>query len=114
MAGYLSKVTVKGHTYYRLVESYRENGKVKHRILENYGTTPPESVRATVRATPVSATIKRVSATHTITFTASQWTGIELRAKQKGMTTAEYLKWRIPDGDRPSHHGPKGILKRLY
>ncbi len=52
MAGYLSIVTVKGHKYYRLVESYRENGKVKHRILVNYGSTPPEGISATVvRAT---------------------------------------------------------------
>jgi hypothetical protein len=63
MAGYLSKVTVRGHTYFRLVESYREDGKVKHRILENYGTHPPDSAMSTVSTTPVSATIKPVRAT---------------------------------------------------
>lgn len=55
---YLSIVTVKGHKYYRLVESYRENGKVKHRILVNYGSTPPEGISATPEK-EVSATLER-------------------------------------------------------
>lgn len=59
---YLSTVTVKGHKYYRLVESYREDGKVKHRILKNYGRTAPLGVSATndkVVDKSVSATVVR-------------------------------------------------------
>ena len=61
---YLSTVTVKGHKYYRLVESYREDGKVKHRILKNYGRTAPLGVSATVvSATKDKVVDKSVSAT---------------------------------------------------
>lgn len=35
---YLAKTTSKGHDYYKIMESYRENGKVKHRVLQNIGT----------------------------------------------------------------------------
>ncbi len=61
---YLSTVTVKGHKYYRLVESYREDGKVKHRILKNYGRTAPLGVSATkdkVVDKSVSATVVRAT-----------------------------------------------------
>jgi hypothetical protein len=38
---------IKGKTYYYLVESYRENGKVKKRTLKYLGATPqvPEELR---------------------------------------------------------------------
>ena len=38
---------IKGKTYYYLVESYRENGKVKTRTVKYLGTTPdvPEELR---------------------------------------------------------------------
>ena len=35
---YLAKTTAKGHDYYKIMESYRENGKIKHRVLQNIGT----------------------------------------------------------------------------
>ena len=35
---YLAKTTAKGHDYYKIMESYRENGKVKHRVVKNIGT----------------------------------------------------------------------------
>ena len=36
---YLSKSTVKGHDYYRIMESYREDGRIKHRTILNIGNT---------------------------------------------------------------------------
>lgn len=36
--------TIKGVKYYYLVESKREGGKVKQKILQYFGTTPPEGV----------------------------------------------------------------------
>ena len=48
---YLAKTTSKGHDYYKIMESYRVEGKTKHRILLNIGTLSnlfallPESVR---------------------------------------------------------------------
>jgi transposase len=46
---YLKKQTIKkrngkSYTYYRLAESYRENGKVKHRIVAELGALKPEEV----------------------------------------------------------------------
>jgi transposase len=46
---YLKSQTVKkpggkAYTYYRLVESYREDGKVKHRILAELGSLSPKDV----------------------------------------------------------------------
>ncbi len=38
---YIACRTVKGKNYYCKVESYREGGKVKQRVLEYYGTTDP-------------------------------------------------------------------------
>ena len=35
---YLAKTVSKGHEYYKVMESYREGGKVKHRVLYNIGT----------------------------------------------------------------------------
>lgn len=35
---YLAKTTSKGHDYYKIMESYRENGKPKHRQLYNIGS----------------------------------------------------------------------------
>ena len=35
---YLAKTTSKGHEYFKIMESYRENGKVKHRVIYNIGT----------------------------------------------------------------------------
>ena len=34
---YLVTSMVKGHEYFRIMESYRENGKIKHRTLYNIG-----------------------------------------------------------------------------
>jgi len=33
---------IKGHLYYYLVESVREGGKVRQKILKYFGTTRPE------------------------------------------------------------------------
>jgi uncharacterized protein YaaQ len=38
---YLRMVMVKGYTYFRLVESFRQEGKVKQRILKNYHNIRP-------------------------------------------------------------------------
>lgn len=35
---YIAKTTAKGHDYFKIMESYRENGKAKHRVLLNIGT----------------------------------------------------------------------------
>ena len=40
----VTKPNGKSYTYYRLAESYRENGKVKHRILAELGALNPEEV----------------------------------------------------------------------
>ena len=40
----VKKANGKSYTYYRLAESYRENGKVKHRILAELGALKPEEV----------------------------------------------------------------------
>lgn len=37
---YVRKKRVKGYEYYQLVESYRENGKVRQRMLEHLGEYP--------------------------------------------------------------------------
>lgn len=37
---YVRKKRLKGHDYYYLVESYRQNGKVKTRTLKYLGTSP--------------------------------------------------------------------------
>ena len=39
---YISETTVKGHVYFRLIESYRHEGHIKHRIIKNYSRTPPD------------------------------------------------------------------------
>jgi hypothetical protein len=45
---FIRTVTVKGHKYYRLVESYRQGGKVKQRYIaticseETWGANEPE------------------------------------------------------------------------
>ena len=43
-----SKVTVKGKTYHRVLlrQSYRENGKVKHRTMANLSACSPEEIQA--------------------------------------------------------------------
>jgi transposase len=43
------KANGKSYTYYRLAESYRENGKVKHRILAELGALKPEEVEYLAR-----------------------------------------------------------------
>jgi len=56
---YIVTRKVKGNPYYFKVEGYRENGKVKQRVLEYYGTTDP---RKNPDASPI---IKReLKATH--------------------------------------------------
>jgi transposase len=40
----VKKANGKSYTYYRLAESYREDGKVKHRILAELGALKPEEV----------------------------------------------------------------------
>ena len=37
---YVKRKRLKGHDYYYLVESFRQNGKVKTRNLKYLGTTP--------------------------------------------------------------------------
>lgn len=37
---YVRKKNLKGHDYYYLVESYRQDGKVRTRTLKYLGTTP--------------------------------------------------------------------------
>lgn len=49
---YVRRATVKGHTYYYLVESYREGKKVRQRILEYYGKNPPPDVLNIVKERP--------------------------------------------------------------
>jgi len=41
---YIRKITVKGHDYFQLVESYREDGKKKLRIIQHLGPTRPASM----------------------------------------------------------------------
>lgn len=49
---YLAKTTSKGHDYYKVIESYREDGKVKHRTVYNIGCLSdlyallPENIKA--------------------------------------------------------------------
>jgi transposase len=43
------KTNGKSYTYYRLAESFRENGKVKHRILAELGALKPEEVEYLAR-----------------------------------------------------------------
>ena len=45
----VKKPNCKSYTYYRLAESYRENGKVKHRILAELGALKPEEVEYLAR-----------------------------------------------------------------
>ena len=45
----VKKPNGKSYTYYRLAESYRENGKVKHRILAELGPRKPEEVEYLAR-----------------------------------------------------------------
>jgi len=45
----VKKPNGKSYTYYRFVESYRENGKVKHRILAELGALKPEEVEYLAR-----------------------------------------------------------------
>lgn len=49
---YLAKTTSKGHDYYKVIESYREDGKVRHRTVYNIGRLSdlyallPENIKA--------------------------------------------------------------------
>ena len=45
----VKKAHGKSYTYYRLAESYRENGKVKHRVLAELGALKPEEVEYLAR-----------------------------------------------------------------
>jgi transposase len=45
----VKKANGKSYTYYRLAESYRENGKVKHRILAELGALKPDEVEYLAR-----------------------------------------------------------------
>jgi transposase len=45
----VKKANGKSYTYYRLAESYRENGKVKHRILAELGALKPREVEYLAR-----------------------------------------------------------------
>ena len=45
----VKKANGKSYTYYRLAESYRENGKVKHRILAELGALKSEEVEYLAR-----------------------------------------------------------------
>jgi len=45
----IKKPSGKSYTYYRLVESYREDGKVKHRILAELGSLTPDEVEYLAR-----------------------------------------------------------------
>jgi len=42
---YVRGKRLKGHDYYYLVESYRQDGKVKTRTLQYLGTTPEVPVK---------------------------------------------------------------------
>ncbi len=59
---YLAKTTSKGHDYYKIMESYREENKIKHRVIYNIGTIKelfallPEGVKG---GTSSSATTER-------------------------------------------------------
>ena len=120
---YISVTTVKGNRYYRLVESYKQEGKVKHRIIENYGRTPPpgyveKPVNATnVRATGVSATKVRatkvratgISAMATTTPTDFQ-IAVRKWAAESHETPDEYLARFAARKKNPlaSNHDPTG------
>lgn len=45
----IKKPSGKSYTYYRLTESYRENGKVKHRVLAELGSLTPKEVEYLAR-----------------------------------------------------------------
>jgi transposase len=45
----VKKANGKSYTYYRLAESYRQNGKVQHRILAELGALKPEEVEYLAR-----------------------------------------------------------------
>lgn len=47
---YYRTAKVNGRCYYYLVESYREGGKVRQRILEYYGKNPPLEVLNNLRS----------------------------------------------------------------
>ena len=114
---YISVTTVKGNRYYRLVESYKQEGKVKHRIIENYGRTPPpgyveKPVNATnVRATGVSATKVRatkVRATN-VRATKVRATGISAMAT----TTPTDFQIAVRKWAAESHETPDEYLARF-
>lgn len=42
---YVRRKRLKGHDYYYLVESYRQNGRVRTRTLQYLGTTPEVPAR---------------------------------------------------------------------
>ncbi len=116
---YVDKVTVKGHTYYRLVESYREAGKVKHRILRNYGSTPPDQVGATpVSATPrkdVGSTPRKGVSATPIATTVDVQIALQTRARDHGITPELYLErlFRMKDPLIP-HHGRRQSDGKRY
>lgn len=92
---YLAKTVSKGHEYYKVMESYREGGKVKHRVLYNIGTlqnlykllpnavtggtqTPDQQARdrsgVNVHLEPVRC---RVHGAPFMMYSISEWLGIQ-------------------------------------
>lgn len=64
---FIRKKTVKGKDYYYLVESVREDGKVKQKILQYFGTTlPPDYVVPKKGKVSVTTTEKRVAVSTTL------------------------------------------------
>ena len=91
---YLAKTVSKGHEYYKVMESYREGGKVKHRVVYNIGTLQnlfrllpgsvtgegqssdaqtPESEAGEVQISPVRC---RVHGAPFFLYSLSEWLGI--------------------------------------
>ena len=103
--------TVKDAKYYYLVESYRDDGKVKQRILAYYGTTLPSDavvpkqvsttqgtvVPKQVSTTQVSTTQDIITLPDTVLLTAIR------RAIAKGLSLSSYISWLLSR----SHHAPK-------
>ena len=93
---YIAKTTSKGHDYYKVMESYRENGRIKHRVILNIGTLQnlfsllPEHIQkgSAVAAADFSAdyagmkvTIEpvrcRCHGTPYLIWSVAEWLGIE-------------------------------------
>ena len=108
---YVKGKTVGGNTYYNLVETYRDSGKVKTRTLAYLGTHATVEaayqfwIREAKRRTPhPGATEEQVEAFYA-SFRGS-WERHKLRAKEMVEKLEQYRPPRIPE----AHFTVEGVL----